>query len=61
MKYELNMDVAKWLDAVRGKLSRQTYITVVLKQEMLKHTSHTQGQNETTLLDGATHALSQIE
>lgn len=62
MQYNLNTDVAIWLDAVRGKLSRQQYITIVLRQQMQQQQSTitTQEQHEQiNIRNGAIDALSQ--
>lgn len=62
MQYNLNTDVAIWLDSVRGKLSRQQFITVILKQHMQqdsqKSTITTKEINEANLINGAIDALS---
>lgn len=34
MQYNLNQDVMMWLDSVRGSMSRQQYITMLLRQQM---------------------------
>lgn len=67
MQYNLNTDVAIWLDAVRGKLSRQQYITIVLRQQMQQQqfsaqqsTITTQEPHENNVRNGAIDALSQI-
>lgn len=60
MQYNLSKDLAQWLDSVRGELSRQQYITVVLKQYM-HHTEPTKETNaKTHHTNGAIDALSQV-
>ena len=60
MNYILNLEVAKWLDSVRGNLSQQSYITKLLKEQM-QHTYHTKGTNEESYTNGAIDALSSIK
>lgn len=62
MQYNLNTDVAIWLDSVRGKLSRQQYITIVLRQQMQQEQSTITTQDthdQTNIRNGAIDALSQ--
>jgi hypothetical protein len=61
MQYNLNTDVAIWLDAVRGKLSRQQYITIVLRQQMQQQSTITTQDiyDQTNIRNGAIDALSQ--
>ncbi len=51
MQYDLNPDVAIWLDSVRGCMSRQKYITTLLRTTM-KETDHTKETNEINIADG---------
>lgn len=49
MQFVLNIDVAKWLDSIRGSSSRQSYITSILRKEMallMNDTQTTEGTNE---------------
>lgn len=39
MQYDLNPDVAIWLDSVRGNMSRQKYITTLLRVAMIETTT----------------------
>ena len=62
MQYNLNTDVAIWLDAVRGKLSRQQYITIVLRHQMQQQQSTITTQDnydQANIRNGAIDALSQ--
>lgn len=72
MKFDLNPDVAQWLDTVRGKLSRQAYITKILREQMIneerylnrgdfkeRHSLHYgQQDKECSKPDGTPHLLS---
>ena len=63
MQFTPNVDVAKWLDNMRGNLSRQAYITLILRKEMatMNETPTTEGINDkTSNIYGATDAPSQI-
>lgn len=40
MQLNLNSDLAIWLDGVRGRHSRQSYIITLIRQEMTKNQQH---------------------
>ncbi len=60
MQLNLNSDIAIWIDANRGELSRQKFILSIVKQMMLQETLSTKDENdETNYSYGATHAPEQ--
>lgn len=59
MQFNLNTDVAIWLDSVRGKLSRQQYITFILRQQMQQYTTTTKETYDARHPNGAIDALPQ--
>lgn len=63
MQYTPNVDVATWLDNTRGNMSRQAFITLILRKEMsqMKETQTTKESHEQVcLVNGAFVAPSQI-
>ena len=63
MLFTPNVDVARWIDATRGSLSRQAFITLILRKEMvqMKETPTTKETNEqSSNIYGASDAPTQI-
>lgn len=62
MQYNLNKDVAIWIDAVRGDMSRQQFMTIILRQQMQQsyHTATTEETNENTISYGVAGPVSQV-
>jgi hypothetical protein len=57
MQLNLNPEVAIWIDANRGELSRQKFILTLVKKMMLQDTQSTKDNNgKNNLPNGAIHA-----
>jgi hypothetical protein len=57
MQLNLNPDVACWIDANRGELSRQKFILTLVKKMMLQDTQSTKDNNgKNNLPNGAFYA-----
>lgn len=59
MQINLNSDITKWLDDNRSNLSRQSFITILIRSAM-SNTSPTKGINEQDNINGVIDAPSQI-
>lgn len=46
MQLNLNQDVAIWIDANRGELSRQKFIVALVRKMMLQETKSTEDNND---------------
>lgn len=61
MQFNLNRDIAEWLDRVRGDCSRQQYIAQLLRQHMKQEQDTTnKGHYEANHSNGAINALPQV-
>jgi hypothetical protein len=60
MQLNLNPDVACWIDANRGELSRQKFILTLVRKMMLQDTQSTKDNNgKNNLPNGAFYAPEQ--
>ncbi len=61
MQLNLNPDVACWIDANRGELSRQKFIINLVRQMMLLETKSTKDKydGKDNILNGASYAPEQ--
>lgn len=63
MQFTPNVDVATWLDNTRGSMSRQAFITLILRKEMyqMKETLTTKETDEQASdINGAFDAPTQV-